>query len=91
MAEPGCRSTDDHLDHKALFEIHRKAMAQAIHKAMAGEPSIDWLLENQDSITHKYYQMGLGRQNLDASLVGLRDFLNRCNRMGSPTSRVHHL
>ena len=51
--------TDDQLDHKALFEIHRKAMAQAIHKAMACEPTIDWLLENQDTITHKYYQMGL--------------------------------
>ncbi|WP_372899410.1 formaldehyde-activating enzyme [Stieleria sp.] len=47
------------MDHKALFDIHRKAMAQAIHKAMACEPSIDWLLENQDKITHKYYQMGL--------------------------------
>lgn len=49
----------DDLDHKVLFDIHRKAMAQAIHKAMHHEPSIDWLLENQDSITHKYYQMGL--------------------------------
>jgi formaldehyde-activating enzyme len=47
---------DDNLDHKALFEIHRKATALAIHKAMAGEPSIDWLLENQESIVHKYYQ-----------------------------------
>ena len=23
------------------------------------EATIDWLLENQDKITHKYYQMGL--------------------------------
>jgi 5,6,7,8-tetrahydromethanopterin hydro-lyase len=52
-------ATDDNLDHKALFDIHRKAMAQAIHKAMNNEPSIDWLLENQEKITHKYYQMGL--------------------------------
>ena len=52
-------ATDDNLDHKVLFDIHRKAMAQAIHKAMKNEPSIDWLLENQDSIVHKYYQMGL--------------------------------
>jgi len=29
-------------------------MAQAIHKAMACEPSIDWLLEHQDEITHKH-------------------------------------
>jgi formaldehyde-activating enzyme len=52
-------STDDNLDHKALFEIHRKAMSQAIHKAMNNEPSIDWLLDNQDKITHKYYERGL--------------------------------
>ncbi len=50
---------EKNLDHEALFNIHRKAMAEAIHKAMACEPSIDWLLENQDKITHKYYQMGL--------------------------------
>lgn len=52
-------ATDDNLDHKILFEIHRKAMAQAINKAMNNQPDIDWLLENQDKITHKYYQMGL--------------------------------
>ena len=49
----------DDLDHKILFDIHRKATASAIHKAMHNEPDIDWLLENQESITHKYYQMGL--------------------------------
>lgn len=47
------------LDHKILFDIHRKAMASAIHKAMNNKPDIDWLLENQEKITHKYYQMGL--------------------------------
>ncbi len=50
---------DDNLDHQALFDIHRKATAQAIHKAMNNQPSIDWLLENQESIVHKYFQMGL--------------------------------
>ncbi len=55
---PGA-ATDENLDHKALFEIHREATAKAIHKAMNNEPSIDWLLENQDKITHKYYQRGL--------------------------------
>jgi len=50
---------DKNLDHKILFDIHRKATATAIHKAMNNEPSIDWLLENQDSIIHKYFQMGL--------------------------------
>ncbi|RUM54248.1 MAG: formaldehyde-activating enzyme [Methylococcus sp.] len=51
--------TDDNLDHKILFEIHRKAMKESIRKAMGNQPDIDWLLENQDQITHKYYQMGL--------------------------------
>ncbi|MGD0958653.1 MAG: formaldehyde-activating enzyme [Methylomonas sp.] len=50
---------DENLDHKILFDIHRKAMAMAIHKAMNNKPDIDWLLENQDKITHKYFQMGL--------------------------------
>ena len=50
---------DDKLDHKILFDIHRKATANAIKKAMMNEPDIDWLLENQDEIIHKYFQMGL--------------------------------
>ena len=49
----------DDLDHKILFDIHREATAKAIHKAMKHEPDIDWLLENQDKIVHKYFQMGL--------------------------------
>ena len=52
-------ATDDNLEHKILFDIHRKATAQAIQKAMNDEPNIDWLLENQDKIIHKYFQMGL--------------------------------
>jgi len=52
-------ATDDNLDHQILFDIHRKATTLAIKKAMNNEPSIDWLLENQESITHKYFQMGL--------------------------------
>ena len=47
------------VDHKALFDIQRRGMTEAIRKAMTNEPSIDWLLENQDKIIHKYYQMGL--------------------------------
>ncbi|MEZ0232721.1 MAG: formaldehyde-activating enzyme [Methylophilaceae bacterium] len=49
----------DNLDHRILFDIHREATAKAIHKAMSNEPSIDWLLENQEKIVHKYFQMGL--------------------------------
>ena len=52
-------SSYDNLDHKILFDIHRKATSQAIHKAMTNKPDIDWLLENQESIIHKYFQMGL--------------------------------
>tara|TARA_Y100001970_G_scaffold294181_1_gene448056 strand:- start:5256 stop:5804 length:549 start_codon:yes stop_codon:yes gene_type:complete len=52
-------SKDDNLDHKILFDIHRKATASAIHKAMTYKPNIDWLLENQESIIHKYFQMGI--------------------------------
>ena len=44
---------------KILFDIHRKATASAIHKAMTYKPDIDWLLENQESIIHKYFQMGI--------------------------------
>jgi 5,6,7,8-tetrahydromethanopterin hydro-lyase len=51
--------TDDKLDHRILFDLHRQAMAKAIHKAMNHQPNIDWLLEHQEEITHKYFQMGL--------------------------------
>ena len=47
------------LDHRVLFDIHRRGMAKAIGKAMRHEPSIDWLLENQDKVVHRYFQMGL--------------------------------
>ena len=47
------------LDHKILFDIHREATQRAIHKAMSNEPSIDWLLQNQDKIIHKYFEKGL--------------------------------
>ena len=49
----------DDLDHRILFDIHRKATTAAIHKAMNNQPDIDWLLENQAQIVHKYFQMGL--------------------------------
>ena len=50
---------DDSLDHRALFDIHREATTKAIGKAMRFEPTIDWPLEEQDKIVHKYFQMGL--------------------------------
>ncbi len=47
------------LDHKVLFDIHRKATGLAIRKAMTHQPSIDWLLENQDKVIHKYFEKGI--------------------------------
>ena len=39
--------------------LHKRR--QAIKKAMKDEPSIDWLLENQDKIVHKYFQKELDK------------------------------
>ena len=47
------------IDHKILFETHRAATAKALGKAMRGEPTIDWLLENQDKIQHCFHEMAL--------------------------------
>ncbi len=47
------------IDHKALFEIHREATVKVLKKALANEPSIDWLLENQHSIEHYFHQLGV--------------------------------
>jgi formaldehyde-activating enzyme len=52
-------ATIEKLDHKILFDIHRKATALAIHKAMTYQPTIDWLLENQEKVIHKYFEKGL--------------------------------
>lgn len=50
------------IDHEILFKTNRAATAKAIGKAMRNEPSIDWLLENQDKITHCFHQMALDGQ-----------------------------
>jgi 5,6,7,8-tetrahydromethanopterin hydro-lyase len=50
------------IDHIALFNVHREATAKAIRKAMRHEPSIDWLLENQDKVTHYFHQLGVDGQ-----------------------------
>ena len=47
------------LDHEALFETHRQATAKVIRKAMRHEPGIDWLLENQDKVTHYFHELGI--------------------------------
>ena len=50
---------DPQLDHQDLFDTQRAAMLGAIRKAMRNEPTIDWLLENQDKIVHSYFKRGL--------------------------------
>jgi len=47
------------IDFNILFQTHRAATAKAIQKAMHHEPDIDWLLKNQDKITHCFHQMAL--------------------------------
>ncbi len=47
------------VDHEILFRTNREATAKAIRKAMRNEPSIDWLLKNQDSVQHYFHQLAL--------------------------------
>lgn len=47
------------VDHAELFAVHREATAKVIRKAMRGEPTIDWLLENQDKVEHYFHRLGL--------------------------------
>lgn len=50
---------DIEVDHAALFAVHREATLKVIRKAMRGEPTIDWLLENQQKVEHYFHQLGL--------------------------------
>ena len=47
------------VDHKALFDVHREATAKVIKKAMRREPTIDWLLEHQEKVTHYFHDLGV--------------------------------
>jgi 5,6,7,8-tetrahydromethanopterin hydro-lyase len=49
----------EEVDHKALFDVHREATFKVIGKAMRHEPTIDWLLENQDKVQHYFHELGL--------------------------------
>lgn len=53
---------DVEYDPKTLFQTHRAATAKAIGKAMRHEPTIDWLLENQDKVQHCFHEMALEGQ-----------------------------
>ena len=54
--------TEVEVDHDILFETNRQATAKAIHKAMHHEPSIDWLLKNQNNVPHYFHQLALDGQ-----------------------------
>jgi 5,6,7,8-tetrahydromethanopterin hydro-lyase len=56
--DPSVTEVED-LDHKALFDVHREATAKVIKKAMRLEPTIDWLLENQNTVEHYFHGLGL--------------------------------
>ncbi len=47
------------VDHAELFRIHREATTRAIEKAIKCEPSIEWLLENQESVSHFFHDLGV--------------------------------
>jgi len=42
-----------------LFKTNREATTKAIAKAMNNEPSIDWLLKNQNSVQHFFHQLAV--------------------------------
>ena len=50
------------IDHAGLFAVNREATVKVIRKALAGEPKIDWLLKNQDKVTHYFHQLGLEKK-----------------------------
>ena len=50
---------EEKVDFEVLFKTHREATAKAIKKAMNNEPGIDWLLKNQDQVTHYFHQMAV--------------------------------
>ncbi len=56
--DPSVTKVDD-LDHEALFRVHREATSKVIRKAMRGEPTIDWLLENQEKVEHYFHKLGV--------------------------------
>lgn len=50
---------EPNVDFELLFRTNREATAKAIGKAMRNEPSIDWLLENQDKVQHYFHQLAV--------------------------------
>ncbi|MGC4007000.1 MAG: formaldehyde-activating enzyme [Pirellulales bacterium] len=52
----------EELDHQGLFDVHRAATAKVIRKALRNEPTIDWLLENQDQVEHYFHGLGVRKE-----------------------------
>ena len=50
---------DVDYDPELLFKTNREATTKAIAKAMNNEPSIDWLLKNQETTPHFFHQLAL--------------------------------
>jgi 5,6,7,8-tetrahydromethanopterin hydro-lyase len=50
---------DAKYDPEVLFRTNREATTKAIGKAMNHEPSIDFLLENQDTVKHFFHELAL--------------------------------
>lgn len=46
-------ATIKEMNHRMLFQIHREATSRAIQKAMTIQPSVEWLIKNQERIIHK--------------------------------------
>jgi formaldehyde-activating enzyme len=47
------------VDYNLLFQTNREATAKAIRKALRHEPTIEWLLENQENTPHYFHQLAL--------------------------------
>lgn len=52
----------EQVDYQALFNVNREATVKVLRKAMAGEPSIDWLLEHQETVEHFFHKLGVDGQ-----------------------------
>lgn len=58
--DPSVTTTD--IDPEILFKTNREATAKAIRKAMNNEPTIDWLLKNQEKVPHFFHQLALEKK-----------------------------
>jgi len=53
------RRREDEDRPRGALKTHREATFNAIRKAMANEPSIDWLLKNQKKVGHYFHELAL--------------------------------